>query len=104
MCCFCHQTWFQKSVRAVTEDMVRSFAQNGCIAAITEVSSWLCRTCLSHLVHGRIPHVCHLHYDPFHGLPDELQDLSALENDLIALRIPFMKLRALASSARATWR
>jgi hypothetical protein len=44
VCCCCHQTWFQKSVCDVTEDMVGSFALNGCIATITEVSSWLCRT------------------------------------------------------------
>jgi hypothetical protein len=87
VCCCFHQTWFRKSVRAVTEDMVGSFAQDGCIAAITEVSSWFCRTCHSHLVCGRVPPVCHLHYDPFQGIPDELQGLSALENDLIALRI-----------------
>jgi hypothetical protein len=49
---------------------------------------------------GRIPLVCHLHYDPFRGLPDELQGLNALENDFIPLRIPFMKVHALASSAR----
>jgi hypothetical protein len=96
VCCCCHQKWF----RAVTGDMVGRFAPNGCIAAMTKVSSWLCRTCLSKLVHGRIPPVCNLHYDPFRGLPDELQGLNALENDLIALKIPFMKLRALASSAR----
>jgi hypothetical protein len=100
VCCCCHQTRFQKSIRVVTEDMVGSFLRNGCAAAITDVLSWVCRTCYSHLVHGRIPPVCHLHYDPFPSLPEELQGLSAVENDLIALRIPFIKLRALASSVR----
>jgi hypothetical protein len=87
-------------VRAVTEDMVGGFARKCCIAAMTDVSSWICRTCVSHLARGRILPVCHLHYNPFRGLPDELQGLSALENNLIALRIPFMKLCALAFSAR----
>jgi hypothetical protein len=93
---------FERVYALSTEDMVGNFAQNGCIAAITEVSSWLWQTCHSHLVCGRVPPVCHLHYDPFQGIPDELQGLSALEYDIIALRIPFMKLRALASSC--SWR
>jgi hypothetical protein len=36
----------------------------------------------------------------FKDLPEELQGLSAVENDLIALRLPFMKIRALDPSAR----
>jgi hypothetical protein len=44
--------------------------------------------------------MCHLYYDPFCNLPEELQGLSTVENDLIALRLPFMKLRALSLSVR----
>jgi hypothetical protein len=47
-----------------------------------------------------VPSICHLHYDPIQSLPEELRDLSAVENDIIALRIPFMKLRALAPSVK----
>src|SRR6476646_5744132 len=80
--------------------LVGVLRRNDCVAAVSDVSSWVCDTCQRHLLRGKIPPVCHLNYGPFRELPEELQDLSAVENDLIALRIPFMKLRALASSVK----
>jgi hypothetical protein len=70
------------------------------MAAITDISRWVCGSCYRDLTQGKVPSICHLHYDPFQSLPEELCDLSAVENDLIAFRIPFMKLRALAPSVK----
>lgn len=64
------------------------------------MSNWVCNTCYRYLSKGKVPPVCHLHYDPFSNLPEELQGLSAVENDLIALRLPFMKIRALDPSVK----
>jgi hypothetical protein len=100
VCSSCHQTWFQKIVKPITESLVAKIAQGGCASAITDVSEWLCSTCYRHLSKGKVPPICHLHYEPFKDLPEELQGLSAVENDLIALRLPFMKIRALDPSVR----
>jgi hypothetical protein len=94
-CCSCHQTWFRKSVQAVTKSMVSMLARSGAVSVITDVSRWICRTCYGYVSQGKVPAICHLHYDPFSALPEPLLDLSPIENDLIALRLPFMKLRAL---------
>jgi hypothetical protein len=99
-CCSCHQTWFRKSVKPVTESLVGKAARGACAAAMTDISQWVCGTCNKYLWKGKVPPVCHLNYDPFKSLPEELQDLSGVENNLIALRLPFMKIRALDPSAR----
>lgn len=67
---------------------------------LSDVSRWVCSTCYRYLLRGKLPAVCHLHYDPFFAIPEELRNLSSVENDLIALRLPFMKLRALTPSVR----
>jgi hypothetical protein len=100
VCCSCHQTWFCKSVKPVTASLIEKAAHGACAAAITDISQWVCGTCNKYLSKGKVPPVCHLNYDPFKPLPKELQDLSGVENDLIALRLPFMKIRALNPSAR----
>jgi hypothetical protein len=101
VCCSCHHTWFRKSVRCVTEALVSKTSRGACAAAMTDISEWVCLTCIKYLSNGpKVPPVCHLNYDPFQDLPEELQDLSAVENDLIALRLPFMKVRALDPSVR----
>jgi hypothetical protein len=100
VCCSCHQTWFRKSVKPVTDGLIRKATHGACAATMTEISQWVCRTCYEYLSKGKVPPVCHLNYDPFKPLPEELQDLSGMENDLIALRLPFMKVRALDPSAK----
>jgi hypothetical protein len=81
---------------ALIEKILRFFS----VPVITDISRWICTTCYRCISQGKIPSVCHLHYDPFSDLPEELQGLSTVEDDLIALRLPFMKLRALSPSVR----
>jgi hypothetical protein len=75
-------------------------ARSGAVSVITDVLQWICRTFYRYVSRGKVPAICHLHYDPFSALPEPLLDLSPVENDLIALRLPFMKLRVLAPSIR----
>lgn len=100
VCCYCHQLWFWKSVKPVTDNLISKVSMSCCASARTGISSWLCGTCYGYLSQCKIRPVCHIRYDPFPDLPEELRDLNAVENDLIALRIPFMKLRALNPSVR----
>lgn len=100
ICSSCHQTWFWKSVRAVTESLVSKVSRSGYAAALSDVSEWVCETCYRYLCQGKVPPDSHLHYEPFENLPEELLDLSAVEKNLIALRLPFMKLRVLSPSVR----
>jgi hypothetical protein len=100
VCCSCHQTWFRKSVQIVTDAVIEKVSRFFSVPVITDVSRWICTSCYRCISQGKIPTVCHLYYDPFSNLPEELQGLSIVENDLIALRLPFMKLRALSSSIR----
>jgi hypothetical protein len=87
-------------VKLVTEALMLKTSRGACAAAMTDIVEWVCSTCSGYFSRGKVPPICHLNYDPFQDLPEELQDLSAVKNDLIALRLPFMKVRALDASAR----
>lgn len=99
VCCFCHRPWFQKSVKLVTEALVSKTSRGACTVAMTDISEWVCSTCSGYHSRGKVPPVCHLNYDSFQDLSKELWNPSVVENDLIALRLPFMKIRALNPSA-----
>jgi hypothetical protein len=45
ICCSCHQTWFRKSVKEVTETLKTTVLRAGCMAAITDISRWVCGSC-----------------------------------------------------------
>jgi hypothetical protein len=87
-------------VRPATNGLKAELNQAGLSSVLSAVSGWVCLTCYRHLLRRRVPPVCHVNYDPFQNLAEELQGVSAVENDLIALRLPFMKLRALDPSMR----
>jgi hypothetical protein len=96
----CHQTWFKKSVKLIIDGLLAKTVQGRCASAITDVSDWVCGMCYRYLFKGKVPRICHLKNEPFKDLPEELQSLSAVDNNLIALRLPFMKIRALDPSVR----
>lgn len=87
-------------MKLVSEALLSKTSPGACAAAMTDILEWVCSTCSRYLSKGKVPPVCQLKYDPFRDLPEELQDISADENELIALRLPFMKVRALDPSAR----
>jgi hypothetical protein len=97
VCCCCHQTWFLKCVRPVTESFILKVTTCASAAAIIDVSRWICRTCYKFFSQGRVPSICHLHYDPFSALPEELKDMSSVENDLIALKIAVYEVEGFGS-------
>jgi hypothetical protein len=87
-------------VKLFTEALVSKTSRGACTAAMTDISEWVCSACSGYHSRGKVPPVCYLDYDSFQDLLKELRDPSVVENDLIALRLQFMKVRALNPSAR----
>ncbi|XP_062414175.1 uncharacterized protein LOC119206796 [Pungitius pungitius] len=56
---------------------------------------WICYTCHSKIKRGVMPPECVLNNMQVHPIPEELACLNSLEQHLIALHIPFMKMLAL---------
>ncbi|XP_058472555.1 uncharacterized protein LOC131445864 [Solea solea] len=56
---------------------------------------WICRTCHSKINNKQIPPECVVNNLDVHDVPPELACLNSLEQHLIALHIPFMKVLAL---------
>lgn len=56
---------------------------------------WICKTCDYALRRGRMPAQSKANNLNLEDIPTELSDLNALEERLISLRIPFMKMVAL---------
>lgn len=95
-CTCCRQLWFRRSVCRL--DPVRRVCLPG--TSITGLLSkdgfeYLCFTCSKYLSKGKDPPCSPSKMPDFPPLPPELQDLTDLENDLIAPRIPFMHIRPL---------
>ena len=56
---------------------------------------WICRTCDSALMKGKMPIQAKANGLTLDEVPQELSDLNSLELRLISMRIPFMKMIAL---------
>lgn len=100
VCCACNQLWFKTSVVRMTPAFVDKASSGRTRGVLSDSSAWVCRTCYRHICGGRVPPSCCLKYSGFAELPAELQGLSDLESDLIAMRIAFMKIRGLGVSAK----
>ena len=74
---------------------------NKCITGYVSFanSEWICNTCLSNIKQGKIPKLSLINGMKFPEKIPEL-NLSNLEERLIALRIPFMQIRALNSGGQ----
>lgn len=104
VCTTCRQTWFLHSVRVLPRDLrarvgaSRSTAWfSGCRSV--EDKEWICNTCYKYASKGKCPPFAPSRQPSFRSVDAAVADLSGMENDLLALRLPFMKLRGLPPSA-----
>lgn len=84
----------------ITEHLLGKIGSGRLQGGLTDLSEWVCRTCYVSFCAGKLPACSWLKYAGFVELPSELQGLSTVEADLIALRIAFMKIRGLGIAAK----
>ena len=94
ICSCCHQTWFKQSVTSI-KSLSHSEQQKFLTNTISfDNSEWICYTCKSAVVSGKVPKLSVINGMSWPEKPKELY-LYPLEERLIALRIPFMQIREL---------
>ena len=109
VCTVCHRMLFEKSCSLFNVDnysglkgMCRNvldeknrFRDNSKVDDIGNVKEFICQTCRKDLKKGRLPAQAVVNGLEVPVVPDVLQGLTRLEVRCIALRIPFMNIRAL---------
>ena len=103
VCTICHRLMYKQTVVPCNKSKYTK-ASNDLLEQVfcadysytsSDGRQWLCRTCDSSLLRGKMPvqaKANNLQLDP---IPEELSTLNALELRLISLRVPFMKMVAL---------
>lgn len=96
ICTLCTQTFFRHSVVSYKPDHARCSHYSPKYHVISyDGKEWICNTCLKHIRNGKVPPLSVLNGMEFPKQPEELKDLTQLEERLIAPRIPFMQVREL---------
>ncbi|XP_062601396.1 uncharacterized protein LOC134263100 [Saccostrea cucullata] len=97
----CDRQIYQKNERAapVAELCIQENCLHQCTESCPEDCSkstlWICYTCHRKILSGTIPAEATVNNMYLEDIPRELRDLNSLEQHLIALHIPFMKVMAL---------
>ena len=99
-CIVCLRQLFRKSVTEFKRNNYRAHPEINAILLNTSFATfqsknWICRTCNLALRKKKIPCQASINGLQLPDIPPELQDLTPLEERVISLRIPFMKLVAL---------
>lgn len=68
---------------------------SSCSENCTKYSKWICYTCHRKIISGNIPPEAAANNMHLETVPKELSCLNSLEQNLISLHIPFMKVMAL---------
>lgn len=95
-CVCCCRLWFKESVSYVikTDNMDLIFLKKVCPKIIDNVNiGYLCTTCLKDIRKNKIPTLSCSEELQFPVIPQELLELSVLEERFICPRIPFMQIR-----------
>ncbi|XP_029901985.1 uncharacterized protein LOC115355355 [Myripristis murdjan] len=117
VCCVCHRLLFRFQVVSCAREVYRRSSATAaiadrcigehylhrcneeCVVPCSLVSSrgqlWICFTCHGKLSAGEMPAECWVNNLALDPIPSELGCLNSLEQHLIALHIPFMKMLAL---------
>ncbi|XP_030849716.1 glutamic acid-rich protein-like [Strongylocentrotus purpuratus] len=110
VCCVCLKLLFENQVlkckknnykiqTCISEDYLHVCnleCRSKCLIGQSARSSlWICFTCHRKLKAGKVPPEANMNNLQLHEVPEELANLNNLEQHLIALNIPFMKLMAL---------
>ncbi|XP_062600922.1 uncharacterized protein LOC134262538 [Saccostrea cucullata] len=112
-CCCCHRLLFEHQVQRCSLEMYKGrqkayeIAQTciqkkyyhectpSCPKHCPKSSLWICFTCHRKILSGNIPAEAAANKMSLEEIPCELENLNSLEQHLIALHIPFMKVMAL---------
>nr|XP_034322337.1 uncharacterized protein LOC117688395 [Crassostrea gigas] len=113
VCTCCHRLLFKKQVQACESQMYQKSESAKCISEIcllekylhecsescekecTKSSLWICYTCHRKILNGKAPAEAAVNGMILEDIPPELAKLNSLEQHLIAIHIPFMKIMAL---------
>ncbi|XP_044191554.1 uncharacterized protein LOC122969696 [Thunnus albacares] len=117
VCCVCHRLMFRSQLLSCDREVyTRSSATAGiaemcisekflhrcsddcvvpCQLVLSRGQLWICYTCHNKISKGQIPAECWVNTLMLDPIPPELACLNSLEQHLIALHIPFMKMLAL---------
>ena len=95
VCTCCHQTWFRKGVCMLKNINLPTSSRLYC-TKFTSVNDeeWICHTCVGAIRDGKVPKLSVANGMKWPDKPPELY-LHQLEERLISLRIPFMRIREL---------
>ncbi|XP_061185136.1 uncharacterized protein LOC133193183 [Saccostrea echinata] len=112
-CTCCHRLLFSKQVLACEYQMYQKSESAKCISDIclldkylhecsescpescTKSSLWICYTCHRKIMSGKAPAEAAVNSMILEDIPPELTKLNSLEQHLIAIHVPFMKVMAL---------
>ena len=98
LCYSCEGLFFAKSISSYRKNELSKFIEDDTISQIIRYhndSIQLCVTCLDSIKRGAIPKLCVVNGLEFPPIPEELADLTELEERLISPRLPFMQIREL---------
>ncbi|XP_061169173.1 uncharacterized protein LOC133178496 [Saccostrea echinata] len=112
-CCCCHRLLFRNQVQGCEHQMYEQSEASRMISDIclqkkymhecfefcretcSRSSQWICFTCHRKILSGKAPSEAAANNLSLEDIPPELNNLNSLEQHLIALHIPFMKIMAL---------
>ena len=105
ICTCCDQLWYRSSVTKCNASLYQSCSReilDSCVTGLKSIddTKWICGTCHSNLKAGKVPTCAKANKMTFPGKPDVLKDLTALEEQLISSKIPFMQVRELPSGSQ----
>ncbi|XP_062596168.1 uncharacterized protein LOC134257593 [Saccostrea cucullata] len=113
VCTCCHRLFFQNQVQACEHQMYHKSesaktiseiclldkylheCSESCPESCTKSSLWICYTCHRKIMSGKAPAEAAVNGMILEDIPSELTNLNSLEQHLIAMHIPFMKVMAL---------
>ncbi|OXA54226.1 hypothetical protein Fcan01_11384 [Folsomia candida] len=94
----CGGLWYKTSVDATTTETVRKLHPKKPFAHMkVDGKYFLCGTCHDSLKNGDVPRLCMSNGLYFPPIPHQLQNMTTLEERLVALRLPFTQIRSLGS-------
>ncbi|XP_074526296.1 uncharacterized protein LOC141790369 [Halichoeres trimaculatus] len=117
VCCVCHRLLFRNQVVSCDRDAYSRTSRTAelaeecisecflhqcreecvvpCQLAVSRSELWICHSCQGKISNGEMPAECWINNLELDPIPPELGCLNSLEQHLIALHIPFMKMLAL---------
>ena len=95
ICACCHRLMYRKTVLEFKISKHTKVPEEFAVCISAKNKAWICKTCDYALKRGKMPAQAKANKLDLEDIPTELSDLNPLEERLISLRIPFMKMVAL---------